>query len=186
MKTQLSNWIAQIYEATGFLRRLYATLKDPIQKGRAEAAGTYARERFRSTGRKPNQAMPPWIGLSTEQAERKAWIAVIEGLLGLNLLVALGSASPSTTVAGALHKRLNQELTTAIKGFVAAFPSELVTQDLHSICEGIVEQAAGVAEVAWQEVRREGEESLDVREFLRQEWLRQIQNQIHALVESKV
>jgi hypothetical protein len=80
---------------------------------------------------------------------------------------------------------LNQELTSAIKGFVAAFPAEMVTQDLHSLCEGVVDQAAGVAEGAWKTVQKEGEESVDVRGFLRQEWLKDIRDQIQGLVDSK-
>jgi hypothetical protein len=185
MNTQLSNWIAQVYEATGYLKRLYIGLKDPIQRGRAEAAGAYARERYRTTGRRPNLTAPTWIGLPTEQAERAAWIAVIEGLLGLNLLVALGSASSSKAEPAKLHRRLNQELTSALRGFSAAFPAEFVTQDLHSLCEGVVDQAAGVADGAWQTVRKEGEESVDVRGFLRQEWLRDIRAQIQGLVDSR-
>lgn len=168
MDTQLTNWIAQVYGATGYLQRLYMGLKDPIQRDRAEAAGTYAQERFRSSGRKPHQAPAPWIGLPSSQSERTAWISAIEGLLGLNLLVALGS-SPGKGGAVTLHKRLNQELTSAIRGFSAAFPAEMVTQDLYTLCEGVVDQAAGEAERAWLEIRKEGEESVDVRGFLRQE-----------------
>jgi len=186
MNLQLSNWIAQIYGATSFLKRLYSALKDPVQRKRAEASGAYAGERFRSTGRKPQKYQAPWIGLpTTEQAERAAWISAIEGLLGLNLLVALGSASASKAEPAKLHRRLNQELSTAVRGFVAAFPAEMVTQDLHSLCEGVVDQAAGVADGAWQAVRKEGEESVDVRAFLRQEWLRDIRAQIQGLVDSK-
>lgn len=74
MNTQLANWIAQVHEAIGYLKRLYSRLKDPVQRKRAEASGAYAGERFRSTGRKPQSAQPTWIGLPTEQAERKAWI----------------------------------------------------------------------------------------------------------------
>jgi hypothetical protein len=182
MNTQLTAWVAQVHEATGYLKRLYSGLKDPVQRKRAEASGAYAGERFRSSGRKPQKVQPPWIGLPTEQAERKAWISAIEGLLGLNLLVAL-SSSPGNGVAGSLHKRLNQELTTAIRGFTAAFPSELVLQDLNALCEGVVDQAAEVAESAWLEIRKDGEES--VGQFLKQEWLGSIRAQIQALVDSK-
>jgi len=167
MNLQLSNWIAQIYGATSFLKRLYSALKDPVQRKRAEASGAYAGERFRSTGRKPQKYQAPWIGLpTTEQAERAAWISAIEGLLGLNLLVALGSASASKAEPAKLHRRLNQELSTAVR-------------------EGVGDQAAGVADGAWQAVRKEGEESVDVRAFLRQEWLRDIRAQIQGLVDSK-
>jgi hypothetical protein len=185
MNTQLTAWVAQVHEATGYLKRLYSGLKDPVQRKRAEASGAYAGERFRSSGRKPQKVQPPWIGLTSSQSERTAWIAVIEGLLGLNLLVALGSASSSKAEPARLHRRLNQELTSAIKGFVAAFPAEMVTQDLHSLCEGVVDQAAGVAEGAWKTVQKEGEESVDVRGFLRQEWLKDIRDQIQGLVDSK-
>ena len=184
MNTQLTAWVAQVHEATGYLKRLYSGLKDPVQRKRAEASGAYTGERFRSSGRKPQKVQPPWIGLSTEQAERKAWISAIEGLLGLNLLVALVSP-PGNGGAGTLHKRLNQELTTAIRGFSAAFPAELVTKDLHALCDGVVDKAAGVAEGAWLEIRKEGEESVNVGEFLKQEWLRDIRGQIQALADSK-
>ena len=184
MNAQLANWIGQVYGATGYLQRLYKTLKDPIQRERAEASGAYAGERFRSTGRKPQSAQPTWIGLPTEQAERKAWISAIEGLLGLNLLVALGS-SPGNGVAGSLHKRLNQELVTAVRGFSAAFPADLVLQDLRALCEGVVDQAAEAAGGAWLEIRKEGEESVNVREFLKQEWLGNIRAHLQTLVDSQ-
>ena len=184
MNAQLTAWVAQVHEATGYLKRLYSGLKDPVQRRRAEASGAYAGERFRSSGRKPQKVQPPWIGLPSSQSERTAWISVIEGLLGLNLLVSLTGSSPGREGAGTLHKRLNQELTTAIRGFSAAFPAELVTQDLRALCEGVVDHAGQVAEGAWLEIRKEGEESVNVGEFLKQEWLGNIRAQLQALVDS--
>ena len=181
MKGQVRAWVTQVHDATGFLKRLYVDLKDPVQKGRAEAAGAYARERQRSAGRLPGSQPAPWIGLPSAEAERIAWIRTIEGLLGLNLLVALGGASPDRTVAGTMHHRINNGLSTAIQGFSAAFPADVVTRDLDSICEEIVGEAADVAEAVWLDVKRPDEGSVTVREFLKQEWLGGIREKVRSI-----
>ena len=163
MNSQLATWISQVHDATGFLKRLYIGLKDPVQRKRAEAAGVYAREQFRSSsGRNPRVTQFPWIGLPSEQAERTAWISAVEGLLGLSILVGFGSSSTSKKEIRAIHTRLKQELATAIKGFSSAFPIELVNHDLQQLCESVVDQAAGVARggLGWKFGRKARRQSI--------------------------
>lgn len=184
MDAQLATWVTQVTDATGFLKRLYVSLKDPVQRDRAETAGAFARERQRSSRRRLKNPQIPWIGLSSSLAERTAWISAISGLLGLNLLVALGDSSSGSPQASLLHKRLNKDLAVAIRGFSAAFPSELVAEDLDTLCDAVVEEASRVAETAWAEVRNDHEEPVDIGSFLRQEWLRGIKSQIRTMVKS--
>jgi len=182
MDAQLATWITQVNDATGFLKRLYVGLKDPVQRDRAELAGAYARERQRSSRRRLTNPQLPWIGLSSELAERTAWASAISGLLGLNLLVAMGDSSSGSSQASLLHRRLNGDLSVAIRGFSAAFPSELVAEDLDTLCEAVVEEASRLAETTWSEVRKDHEAPANIGAFLRQEWLRDIKSQIRRMV----
>lgn len=184
MDAQLATWITQVNDATGFLKRLYVGLKDPVQRERAETAGAYARERQRSSRRMLKNPQLPWIGLSSDLAERTAWISAISGLLGLNLLVAMGDSSSSSSQASLLHRRLNRDLSAAIRGFSAAFPSELVAEDLDTLCEAVVEEASRVAEATWSEVRTAHEAPVNIGDFLQQEWLGDIKSQIRTMVKS--
>ena len=184
MHTRMATWLAQVKDATAFLKRLYASLKDHAQRDRAEAAGAYARERTKPTGRRSLDTPTPWIGLRSEAAERVAWICVIHGLLGLNILVALGDSAAGGVKAGALHKRLDKELGIAVRGFVAAFPSEMVREDLDEVCERVISEAAEVAEATWNDVRKGDETHVDVREFLRDEWTAQVKPEIRRMLNS--
>jgi hypothetical protein len=180
----MATWLAQVKDATAFLKRLYVNLKDHAQRDRAEAAGAYARERCKSIGGRTRITPGPWIGLSSEAAERIAWIHVIHGLLGLNILVAIGDSSTEGRKASALHLRLNRELGFAIRGFATAFPAEMVEGDLDALCECVVDEAADVADAAWKDVRREDEALLSVRGFLRNEWLLGIKPSLRKMLES--
>lgn len=172
MHKQMTLWVSQVTDATAFLKRLYVALKDPGQRDRAEAAGVFAREWSRTGGRKPSFAPRPWIGLEPAQAERRAWVCAIQGLLGLRILVALAASDDGRTKPNSLDARLDSELSSAVRGFTTAFPREMVEADLGSICLQVVDEAATVAEGAWQEIRHADEADIDLREALRNDWLR--------------
>lgn len=184
MHTRMATWLAQVKDATAFLKRLYASLKDHAQRDRAEAAGAYARERCKSFTGRMRITPCPWIGLPSAAAERIAWIHVIHGLLGLNILIAIGDSSTEGRKASNLHLRLNRELGVAIRGFSTAFPVEMVEGDLDALCECVVAEAADVADAAWIDVRREDEALLSVRDFLCNEWLLGIKPSLRKMLES--
>jgi len=174
MHKQMALWVSQVTDATGFLKRLYVALKDPDQRKRAESAGAFARERSRGRGRVSVLITRPWIGLKPVQSERLAWIGVIQGLLGLNILVALANSNEGGGSPSSLHARLNQELDSAVRGFATAFPREMVEADLDCLCLQVINEAVEVAEAAWHDVRQPGEGHVQLREVLREDWLRTI------------
>lgn len=181
MNERMADWIRRASSASNFLRRLYLELKDPIQRERAAAAGAFAREKCR-TLRSPVLPFPaPWIGKSGPASERIAWQTLIESLLGMTTLVALGVGSTSSK-ASPLHRRLDQELKSALQGFSTAFPDDTVEQDLDHICSKVIHSASEIAEQAWMDVRRPSEAQVNVREFLQQEWTQSIRPGLLAFV----
>lgn len=174
-------WLIMVRDASGFLRRLYVGLKDPLQRDRAIVAGSYAKERTRRLRVVTNSAMPPWVGVDQVLGERMAWLAVLEGLLGLNMLVSL-SRSNDSSAGSALHQRLDRELHAGLRGFVTAFPSETVEQDLDRVCRVVIDQAAGLADQAWQEVRKQSDQGLEVRTFLLNEWTQEVKPSLMDLI----
>ncbi|WP_291272257.1 hypothetical protein [Geothrix sp.] len=109
-----------------------------------------------------------------------AWRALIEALLGLTMLVALGVEGSSK--ASPLHRHLDQELKQALLGFTTAFPGDMVEQDLDQLSDGVICAAAGVAEQAWIEVRRPEESGVDVGRFLREKWSRAIRPSLLSFI----
>ena len=151
----------------------YGELKDPLQRDRALQAGSFARERTKGLRNRTSLVTPPWTCSEQVQGERMAWLALLEGLLGLNILVALrGSDQPDR--CNLLHRRLNSELHYGLKGFITAFPGEIVEQDLDRLCGVVIDQACMIADHAWREVRHSNEEQIDGRAFLCEEWTREI------------
>lgn len=184
MHSTMASWVWQVNDATGFLKRLYVGLKDTGQRDRASTAGTFARNRSKRMNRKPSSSPHPWVGLPSDTAERVAWRYTVQGLLGLNILVALGDASDDRKQAGRLHNQLNQELATAVKGFVTAFPSEFVEADLDRICEEVVENAAEVADAVWRDIDRGQAEVAHPGAFLKEEWLASLRPTLRGMVHS--
>ncbi len=183
MHTMMQTWLRQASDASGFLRRLYVELKDPSQRDRAIAAGAFARERCRGMRPIASGKAPRWLGKASTEAEHIAWVAVIESLLGLNILVAIGGHEDGSYRGTPLHHRLNKELKTALQGFTSAFPRDTVEEDLDRICSIVIQEAAEVAEQAWSEVRQPGEQQADVRNFLREEWTRDIKPGLMSMIE---
>jgi len=169
-------WLQQASAASGFLGRLYTELKDPLQKKRAITAGGYCREQCRRIQPRITHSLSPWIGRPEAVGERAAWQVMIETLLGLTMLVALGQK------ASILHHRLDHELKTALQGFTTAFPNDTVEQDLDKICERVIRSASEIAGRAWSEVRCPEEVNVDVRVFLQDEWSREIRPNLMAFV----
>lgn len=184
MHLKMASWVSQVNDATGFLKRLYIGLKDRVQRDRAAGAGAFARERSKRLGRGPSTTHRPWLGLPPEQAERVAWICTVRGLLGLNILVALGDASNGEDKAGPLYNRLNQELGLAVQGFATAFPREMVELDLDKLCEEVIDDAAEVADSAWRDVQRVDECTVNLNGFLKEEWLMSLKPALHQMLES--
>jgi len=182
MHTRMQTWLRQASDASGFLRRLYVALKDPRQRDRAIAAGAFARERCRHMRPTSSYTAHRWIGKASTEAEHIAWLAVIESLLGINILVALGASESGSPRSTTLHHRLDQELKTALQGFTTAFPRETVEVDLDRICSIVIQEASEVAEQAWVEVRRPDESQVSILDFLQQEWLLQIKPGLMAMV----
>jgi hypothetical protein len=180
----MATWLSQVKDATAFLKRLYVSLKDGVQRDRADAAGAYARERRGPSGRARLNTPCPWLGLPPAAAERAAWLCVIHGLLGLNILVALGDSSSDGPKAGSLHKRLDRELGIAVRGFATAFPLEMVGEDLDEVCERVIDEAAEVAEAAWSDIRKEEEPQMSVRDFLKDEWLKDVKPSLRRMLDS--
>lgn len=180
----MASWVWQVSDATGFLKRLYVGLKDTGQRDRASAAGAFARDRSQRMIRKPSASPRPWVGLPSDFAERLAWRYTVQGLLGLNILVALGDASMDRQKAGPLHDQLNQELATAVKGFVTAFPSEFVEADLDRICEEVIEDVAEVADAVWRDIDRDQAEGAQPGAFLKEQWLASLRPTLRAMVHS--
>jgi hypothetical protein len=172
MHKQMALWVSQVNEATGFLKRFYAALKDPTQRDRAKAAGSFARERARSAGGRSSLTVRPWMGQQPTSAERLAWISTIEGLLGLNILVALADSNIDRKHPSPLHSRLDRELTSAVHGFSTAFPRCIVEGDLDILCLKVIDDAADVAEAAWRDIRYPNEFDMNPRNLLKQEWLK--------------
>lgn len=184
MHSKMASWVWQVNDATGFLKRLYEGLKDTSQRDRATGAGTFARNRSKRMTRKPSATPRPWVGLQSDSAERIAWRFTVQGLLGLNILVALGDASEDRQKAGPLHDQLNQELAIAVKGFVTAFPSEFVEADLDRICEEVIDDAAEVANAVWRDIDRDQAEGAHPGTFLKEEWLASLRPTLREMVHS--
>lgn len=182
MHARMTTWVSQVNDATGFLRRLYTDLKDPDQRARADAAGAFAKEQRRAAGRRPSTTPTPWVGLPADQAERAAWTCAVRGLLGLNLLVALGDPLSSGPRARPLRQRLNQDLASALRGFATAFPRDIVEADLDTLCEEAIQEASEVAETAWKDVRSPGEPHVEVGNALRAEWLQEVRPNLQAML----
>lgn len=182
MHARMSIWLRQVSDASGFLRRFYVELKDPRQRDRAISAGGFARERCKTMRAALSATPHPWVGHTSIEAERTAWLALICGLLGLNLLVALGDADRQAHHSNPLRLRLNRELQVALQGFTTAFPQETVEQDLDRICAGVIQDASEVAESAWAEIRNPDEAHVNVRDFLQQEWLQEVKPGLMAMV----
>ena len=78
--------------------------------------------------------------------------------------------------------------TTAIENFnwapglVTAFPCEPVEQDLDRLSGVVIDPASLLADQAWQEVRQPGEEQINMRAFLQEEWTREIRPGLMSLV----
>jgi len=180
----MASWVWQVSDATGFLKRLYTRLKDANQRDRATSAGTFAQGRSKRMGRRPSASPYPWVGLPSDTAERMAWRYTVQGLLGLNILVALGDASEERKHAGKLHNQLNQEVAIAVKGFATAFPSELVEDDLDRICQEVIDEAAEVADAVWHDIDKDQLEGAQPGSFLKEEWLASLRPTLRAMVHS--
>jgi len=172
MHSKMGSWVRQVNDASGFLKRLYVRLKDTRQRDCAESVGIFAREWARNDKQQPSLAPRPWIGLESTQAERRAWTCAIQGLLGLNILVALADANnEGQGKPGSLHARLNHELDSAVRGFATAFPREIVETDLDSLCPQVIDEAVSVAEVVWHDIRGDHEADIILKDVLKNDWL---------------